>query len=242
MRLRGILPFRMLSRPVLAGLGLVVLISMFGVNGCMSYKLTGVYVEPSAGSCIVPGSTAQFTAYGTYTEGGHSTKTENITDEATWTTDLSEVATMSSSTPGLAIAGTTFTGLTNVKASAQGEFGLVWSSAPLSVGTNCVSNSGTPTTLSGIRILPGDQKLGSIGDTTKVVAVGLYSRSPFSRDLSEQATWTSSNPEVAKVSPGGLVTAVGAGEATITATQKTDQGAVVIDTIKVDVGSTSAIQ
>jgi trimeric autotransporter adhesin len=239
MRFRSIFPVRMLSRPALAGLGLVVLISMFGVNGCVSYRLTGLYVEPSAGSCVPPGGTAQFTAYGTYTEGGHASKTENITDDVSWTTDLPELASVTST--GLATAANDFVGLTNVKATAQGEFGVVWDSAPLTVSTDCTTSS-SATVLSGLKILPGDQKLGMIGDTTKLVAVGHYSTSPWSRDLSEQAKWTSSNPEVATVTAGGLVTAVGAGEATITATQTTERGTVVTDTVKVEVGGASATQ
>jgi trimeric autotransporter adhesin len=239
MRFRSILPSCMLSRRASAGLGLVVLTSMFGVTGCVSYKLTGVYVEPSAGVCIVPGSTAQFTAYGTYTEGGHTTKTQDITDEVSWSTGLSELATVNSS--GLASAGTDYLGYTDVKASTQGEFGLIWSSAQLTVSDDC--NTTSPAVVRpGMRILPGDQNLESVGDTTQLVAVGHYPSSPWSRDLSQEVKWTSSNPEVATVTAEGLVTAVRAGQATMTATQTTEQGTVVTATEKIVVGGASSDQ
>jgi trimeric autotransporter adhesin len=234
MRLRSILPFRMPSRPALAGLGVLALVSTLGIDGCVSYKLTGIYVEPSGGACIAPGSTAQFSAYGTFTEGGHATKTEDISSQVSWASGLPELATVDSS--GLATAGTTYVGYTDITASAQGEFGLVWSSAQLTVSDSCVSGTAVRG-ISAIRIL-GDQRLASAGDTTKLVAVGQYSSAPWSRDLSQQAKWTSSNPGVATVTPEGLVTAVGAGEATITATQTTEQGTVVTGTTKVQVGGT----
>lgn len=229
----------MLSRPAMAGLVLVVFVSMLGVNGCFTtYTLTGLYVEPSAGACVFPGGTAQYTAYGTYTQSGHATKTENISDKVTWSTGLPELASISPS--GLVTASTTVTGNADITASAQGEFGVVWGSAQFTVP--CSSSSSPSVVPSRLRILPGDQSLGSVGDTSKVVAVGEYSGAPWSRDLSEQATWTSSNPKVATVAPGGLVTAAGAGETTITATHTTDTGTVVTATIKVVVGSALATQ
>jgi uncharacterized protein YjdB len=241
MRFRSNLPFRVLSRPATAGLGLVVLISMFGVNGCVSYKLTGVYVEPSAGACISPGATAQYTAYGTYTESGHATKTQNISDQVTWASDIPWLASISSS--GLVTATTEGIGTTYISASAPGEFGTVWGDAPFTVGTNCVpSSTSSPAVFTGVRILPGDQNLLSIGDTTQLVPVGHYPSAPWSRDLSQQAKWTSSNPEVATVAPDGLVTAVNAGKATVTATQTNERGEVVTATIKVTVGSSSTNQ
>lgn len=237
MRFRNILPVRTLSRRASVGLGLVVFISTLGINGCVSYRLTGLYVEPSAGACIPSNSTAQFTAYGIYTEGGHAAETRDVTDLVTWTTDLPELATVDSK--GLATSSSDI-GLTNVKASAQGEFDLVWSSAPLTVKSTCVSSS--VRTLSSIQILPGDQMLSSMGDTSQLVAVGQYRLAPFSDDLTGQVTWKSSNPQVATVSAAGFVSATGAGETTITATRTTAKGTVVTATEKIQVAGTAATQ
>ncbi|HTV16856.1 MAG TPA: Ig-like domain-containing protein [Acidobacteriaceae bacterium] len=237
MRFRSIMPFRKLSGPAMAGLGLVGLVSMLGTSGCTTYKLTQIYVEPSAGACVSQGGTAQYTAYGVYTQSGHATKTEDITDSVTWSSDLSEVGSVSST--GLVTASTTWTGNTDIKASAMGEFGIVWGSANFTVPCSTTSSAIVP---SGLKILPGDQKLEWIGDTTKLVAIGQYSGAPWSRDLSQHVTWTSSDPKVATVTAEGLVTAAKAGEATITATNTDERGAVLVTTIKVDVGQASAAE
>ncbi len=227
------------SRLASLGLSLIVCAAMLGTNGCISYKLTGIYVEPSAGACIYPGFTAQFTAYGTYTESGHATVTKNITDQASWTVDLPNLATVNSS--GLVTSTGTAIGITDIIASAPGEFGTVRSSAPLTVETNCVSSSGAVRTLSSIHILPANQNLLSAGDTSQFVAVGHFAIAPFSDDLTRQVTWQSSNPQVATVDAAGVVTAVGAGEATITARQTLSDGMMVTGTqkVQVDSGSTS---
>lgn len=226
----------MLSRPAAVGLGLVVFASTLGVDGCLSYKLTGMYVEPSAGACVSPGATAQYSAYGTYTEGGHETKTEDLSDQVTWSSDIPWLVASISSSGLVTAPDNGDTGTTNIKASAPGEFGTVWASATFTVP--CASTT-SPTVITRMRILPGDQNLASVGDTSKVVAVGEYSRAPWSSDFSQKATWTSSNPKVATVAAGGLVTAAAPGEATITATHTTDTGTMTTATIKVTVGGGS---
>jgi len=237
MPLLKILPVRAPSRGASLGLALVLFASLLGTNGCISYDLTGIYVEPSGGACVYPGFTAQFTAYGTYTEGGHAMVTKNITDQASWKIDLPNLATVNSS--GLVTTTGAAIGLTDVIASAQGEFGTVFSSAPLTVETDCVSSSGAVRTLSSIHILPQNQTLQSVGDTSELVAVGRFAIAPFSSDLTRQVAWESSNPRVATVSASGLLTAVGAGEATITARRTLSSGAIVTATEKVQVGSQS---
>ncbi|SDJ03730.1 Ig-like domain (group 2) [Frankineae bacterium MT45] len=56
-----------------------------------------------------------------------------------------------------------------------------------------------------------------VGATTQFHATGTYSDASTA-DLTSTASWSSSNPGVATVNSAGLVTAVGAGTATITAT------------------------
>jgi len=226
------MPSRALS---MVGLGLLAFATMLGTDGCITYKLNGLDVEPNAGACIAPGSTAQFTAYGIFTESGHANETIDITDSVHWTTDLPELATVNAS--GLATAGTAYVGLTNVKASTQGEFKLLWKTVPLTVSTSCVSGSGAavPRTLASMHLI-GETALRSVGDTTELVAVGRYSSEPLSGNLSGEVRWISSDPGVAKVSPQGLVTAVSAGEATITATRTNELGTVVTATETIHVG------
>lgn len=235
MQFRRILPRRLPVRAAsIVGLGLLVFATMLGTDGCLTYKLNGIDLEPNAGACIAQGSTAQFTAYGIYTENNHANKTLDITDSVHWSTDLPELATVSST--GLATSSTTYLGLTNVKASTEGEFKLLWKTVPLTVSNNCLSGSGAVRRLSSMHLIPENETLRSVGDTTELVAVGLYSSEPLSGNLSGAVHWTSSDPGVAKVSPEGLVTAMGAGDATITATRTNELGSMVTATETIHVG------
>jgi hypothetical protein len=232
----GKFPLHLPSRYASLGLGVVVLASMFGTTGCMSRKLTGIFVEPSAGACLYPGFSVQFHAYGLYTEGGHATVTTDITDQATWFVDLPDLATVSST--GLVTTTGNGIGLTNVTAKAQGEFGVVQASAPLTIKTTCVSGAvKTP-----LLVLPGDQNLSSTGDTLQLVAVAHYAATPYSEDVTAKTRWESSNPQVANVNAAGLVTAVGEGDTVITATRALPNGSLITSTEKIHVGGGSSPQ
>lgn len=235
MQFRSLLPVRLPSRRISLGLSLIAMTSMLGTSGCLDYSLTGLYVEPSGGACIYPDPafTAQFHAYGTYTEGGHSTETRDITNKVAWSADLPGMVTVSSG--GLVTPTGNEVGFTDVSAVAQGEFGIVKSSAVVTVKTTCVSSTGAIRTLSSIRVLPGDQSL-LVGDTSQQLAIGHFSVAPFSDDLTGNVVWSSSNPQVAKVSAAGLVTATGEGDAVITVTKTNSSGLAVTSTEKIHVG------
>jgi hypothetical protein len=221
MRFSKFVPACLPPRVACFGLGLIVFASTLGTEGCLSYKLTGLYVEP-AGACIYPSPsfTAQFHAYGTYTEGGHAMVTKDITNIATWSDDLPGLATMSQT--GLATATGSGVGFTNVTAAAQGEFGLVHGSGVLNVKTDCVSATGAVRTLA---LVPRRQSL-VIGDSLQPMAVATSLRTMETSDVTGQVTWESSNPSVATVR-GGVISAVGAGDAVITATQTLSDGTAV---------------
>jgi len=221
MRFSKFVPVCLSPRVAFAGLGLMVFASTLGTEGCLSYKLTGLYVEP-AGACIYPSPsfTAQFHAYGTYTEGGHAMVTKDITNIATWSDDLPTLATISPA--GLATATGSGVGFTDVTASAQGEFGVVHASGVLNVKTDCVSATGAVRTLS---VVPRRQSL-TVGDSLQPLAVATSLRTMESSDVTGQVTWESSNPAVATVR-GGVITAVGAGDAVITASQALSDGTAV---------------
>lgn len=238
MRTCKILPFCRPTRYTTLGLSLVVFASTLGTNGCLSRKLTGLYVEPSGGACLYPGFSAQFHAYGLYTEGGHATVTKDITTLATWSVDLPDLATVSSS--GLVTTTGSAIGLTNVTATAQGEFGIVRGSAPITVKTTCAT--GAIRTPNALRVLPGDQNLVSPGDTSQLVAVAHYAGAPYSDNVTAKVTWQSSNPQVATVNAAGLVTAVGEGDTVITATRALGNGEVITSTEKIHVGGGSPVQ
>src|ERR1700758_1632709 len=78
--------------------GVLCLLSLPVLNGCMSRSLTGLTIQPSTGNTtVIPGVSAQFKAIGTYTESGHATVTQDITTQVTWSTVIPAVATIDSS-------------------------------------------------------------------------------------------------------------------------------------------------
>ncbi len=75
--------------------------------------------------------------------------------------------------------------------------------------------NGSASTLSSITVSPVNKSIAA-GTQQSYTASGTYSVGTL--NITAQARWTSSNPSVATVNPRGLVTAVGLGTATITAT------------------------
>lgn len=75
-----------------------------------------------------------------------------------------------------------------------------------------------PMGLDFIRVSPATQAL-AVGQTTQLTAVGTYGNANHAstQNVTSLVTWTSTTPAVATVSAAGLVTAVGAGTTTITA-------------------------
>src|ERR1700730_7395489 len=83
--------------------------------------------------------------------------------------------------------------------------------------------------LSVIQVTPSSASLTTVGETVQFKAVGTFvhgSHPQQTQDLSAQVSWSSSSPAVATVSPSGLVTAVGTGSTTITATMNSSSGPV----------------
>jgi hypothetical protein len=74
----------------------------------------------------------------------------------------------------------------------------------------------TSASLISISLSPANVQCQS-GNTVQLQALGLYTGNT-QLNLSSLATWSTTNPAVATVAPGGLVTCVGAGSATVQAT------------------------
>jgi hypothetical protein len=77
-------------------------------------------------------------------------------------------------------------------------------------------------TLQSIAVSPGSATV-SVGATQPFTASGTYSDGS-TKDLTQTATWASSNQSLATVDAKGVMTAVGAGQVTITATSGTVSG------------------
>src|SRR5882762_1242389 len=182
-------------------------------------QLTGITISPASAQ-IAKGTAQQFTATAKYNDG----TSPEITSLVAWNSTQSAFATVSSSpgTQGLALAASP--GSTSISAS----LGTITSSASsLTVSNaNLVSISVTPA--SSVVPLATSQQFvanGSFDDGTQ-------------QNIGETANWTSSSPTVARVSSVGVVTGIGLGSSTITASSGGVNGTAATT---VDASSVSAI-
>lgn len=231
--LRGKLSGRfssILSRSVLTSIA-VLLASTTLQTGCLSRSLTGITVEPGTGlTTVIPGVSAQFKCYGTYTESGHSPTTQDITSEVTWSSTIPAVATVSSAGVVTGVA----PGTTSIIATIQGEFGKLTSvsnivvSAPASTGGggSGASSGAVTRAMTGVSVIPGNQTLTVTGQTAQLIAIGTYNTSPTSVDLTSQVVWKSSDSSIVTVNSAGMVTGVSTGAATVTAIATDTDGSV----------------
>lgn len=216
------------ARGMAAALGLFLISSLSLATGCgalgMTYSLTGLTVEPVANAtCIYQGAQAQYEAYGTYTEGGHTSHTEVITDQVNWSVTFPTLASINSS--GLLTAGTVAVGTSNVIASIQGEFGILHATTNIQVSNSCTTSS--VRALSSLKIVPASATLSAVGDTEQPLALGVYSADPRVTDFTSHVTWQSSDTSVATVTGNGIIHAVGPGNAVITARTTAPDGRVI---------------
>jgi len=187
--------------------------------------LVSITIIPSSQNTTTVGESVQFTAIGNYNA---SPTTVDLTSSGsvTWKSSDVSVATIDPKA-GLAIA--VGAGLTTITASAI---------APVSeatiVGTATLNSSATPVPrdLTSITIVPGSQSIISVGQTAQFIAIGNYSGSPTTQDLTNVVTWKSSDPGVATINSTGLAqpglaSAVSGGTTTIIA-QSTNGGSAVI--------------
>jgi hypothetical protein len=185
------------------------------VVGCNSAPaLASIQVIPNSASLTRIGETVQFKAIGTYQRpGSHPATMSDITSQVVWASSDVSVSTISSS--GLAIA--TGGGNTTITASVGGTVGI--SSLTVSAGAAHV--------LTSIAIIPasGQQTVTSIGESNRFIAIGTYTTSPMTVDLTDQVSWQSSDVKVSTVNSAGLVLGNTAGTTTITAIGKSNIGA-----------------
>ena len=150
-----------------------------------------------ANRSIADGTTQQFVATMTYSD----TSTGDVTAQATWLSSNTTVATMSTTTAGLATG--VSPGVTTISATFAGLAG----------GTQLTV---TPATLTSIQVTPANAS-NALGTTRQFAATGTYSDNS-TQDLTATATWASSDTNIATIAAGGLATAVGVGTTMISAT------------------------
>ena len=150
---------------------------------------------------IVKGSTRQFTATGSYSDGS----TQNLTDKAIWSSSNPAVAVVSNT--GLA------SGVATGSSTIQAALGSVVAATALSVG---------PPVLNSITVTPTNPSI-LIETTQQFMAVGSYSDGS-TQNLTNFVTWSSSNTGVDAISASGLATANGVGTSIVQASSSGAKG------------------
>ena len=192
-----------------AGLGVTVVSATSGnVSGSSRLTVTAatlvsIQVTP-ANPSLANGLTQQLTATGTYTDNS----TQNLTTQVTWSSSNASVATVSNAGGSQGLASSAALGNTTIAATSGGASG----STTLTV---------TAAALVSIQVTPSDPML-SDGLTRQLTATGTFTDNS-TQDVTTQVTWASADAAVAIVSNAtgsqGLVTAVGLGNVTISATR-----------------------
>jgi trimeric autotransporter adhesin len=157
---------------------------------------TSIAVTPP-NPTIALGTTRQFTATVTYSDNS----TGNVTTQVTWTSATPATATINANT-GLATS--VAVGTTLIQATLAG----------LSGGTTLTVSGAT---LSSLSVTPAPEVSLPIGLTQPFIVTGTYSDTT-TQDLTTQATWTSSETNIATIGTNtGVALGVAVGDSTITA-------------------------
>jgi uncharacterized protein YjdB len=168
--------------------------------------LSSITVSTGTAS-IAPGTTAQFTAQGKFSDN----TTQNLTSQVTWSSSATSVATMNfNGAAGLAkgVAG----GTTSITASMSGVSG----SATLTV---------TNASLVSIDVTPANPSI-NVKTQQQFTATGNFSDGT-TQNISNVVKWTSSPSSIASITiASGLATGRAVGTTTITATFTTSSGSV----------------
>jgi hypothetical protein len=161
-----------------------------------SSALQAIVVAPAASSIPV-GVELQYTATATFADGS----TQSLTNSVTWTSSAPAIATISvaAGSQGLAL------GVSPGSSSVTATFGGVAGSTTLTV-----SNA----TLNSITVTPASASI-ALGNSQQFTATGNYTDGPH--DLTNQATWTSSDVHTAVVNGTGLAISAASGTTTIKA-------------------------
>ncbi len=189
-----------------SGFLLLLLLSGCGWDGTPTRKndfvpLTSIEIS-AVSSTIAAQTSMRFTATGNRS----GLFTENVTDQAVWSSDTPTVAAFATATGRSRV-----TGLIPGTAIVTATVGGVSSTFVLTVSSS---------TVTALTITPDNPNIAK-GRSTQFIATGTFSDLP-PRDITFDVSWTSSAPAVASVSDAvgskGLSQAIAVGTSTITAT------------------------
>lgn len=169
--------------------------------------LSSIAVTPANGE-VQAGSTQQFIATGSFTDGS----TADLTASSTWSSSMSAIASINAST---GVARGVAAGSTTISAVSGSKSG----STTLTV---------TPATLQSIAIRPSALVIG-LNTARRLTASGVYSDGS-NADVTSTAVWTTADPSIATVT-GGVVSGVTLGATSATATIGSLSGHAAVDVV-----------
>jgi parallel beta-helix repeat protein len=170
--------------------------------------LVSIAVTPAVP--VIPlGTTEQFTATGTYTDGS----TQNITDTVEWSSDTPGVSTISTGGPTPGVASSVGVGSANITASS----GSVSGTTTLTVSTAMLVS---------IAVTPASPSIAK-GTAQQFTATGTFTDGS-TQNLSSTATWTSDTTTTATINSVGVAQSSGVGTATVSATSGTVSGSTLL--------------
>jgi hypothetical protein len=210
-----------------------------------SPSLTSIAVSPTTMNFGGSGLTTQLTAIGSYTRPNHAAVTRDITNQVTWASSTTDCVTVSNT--GLITSGPNVCSNILVTASAQGFHGIIQGTMTVNVTQPSGGGGGSGAEpLLSIAVVPGSITTDNLLGTGQFLAYGTFSTPPFVQDITNginhngyvaKVNWISDAPYIFPVdsagapgttgSTGGLVTAVGSGNANIYATAANPDGTVV---------------
>lgn len=209
-------------------LGLSLVVAAVGVTGCpgapLSRDLVSITLTPDNASVSVT-TQQQFVAKGHYSDNSE----EVITGQVSWKSSDEKVATISSDagTQGLA------TGVTPGTAKITASVTLASGEKKEGTAQLTVKEAA----LTSIAITPTNVSIAA-GYTRDFVATGTFSDNS-TQNLTGQVTWSSSNPNVARISneagSHGRATGLAAGTTTLTAALELVSGTLVQGTVELTV-------
>jgi hypothetical protein len=194
-------------------------------------ELTAITMIPSSQTLNAVGASAQFIVIGTYSA---APTTENLAGQVTWASSATDVATVNSSGLATAVGCGSSSCATTITASATSLSGsTIIGTATLTVSPGSATQQRT---LSAITIIPGagTQTLETLEETAQFIAIGTYTASPTTVDMTDTVTWASSDVGIATIDSSGLATAVGCGgtscSTVITANAQAQDGSLIVGT------------
>jgi hypothetical protein len=148
---------------------------------------------------------------------------EDVTNQVTWTSSVQSVATISST--GLATG--VGRGVTTI--SAAGVNGAIVGTATLTVinGPSGKVAAAQSHDLTSLTIIPSGHTVHGIGEPAQFVAIGHFTGTPATQDMTLQVSWSSSDAQVATIDSSGLTIGANLGSTTITAVGKSSSEAII---------------